>query len=160
MSKTNNNSSNNNGQTTANPSPIQPLPNTNNSPNTNLNLNFNSNKPTSSKLNFQRLINEYKQDNFKKMAILHHEFVYACFHPTMDDCLIALEKNYYPNDSELFQLVQEEGSFSAKLIKHLEGLKDIQKLKKLSQLLGIDKKLLTVISEEDINVRIEERDNL
>lgn len=59
------------------------------------------------------------------MPILHHEFVYACFHPTMDDCLIALEKNYYPNDSELYQLVKEEGSFYSKLIKHLEGMKDI-----------------------------------
>ena len=90
------------------------------------------------------------------MAILHHEFVYACFHPSMDDCVIALEKNYYPNDSVLYTLHPEEGSFYSKLFKHLEGLRDLEKLKKLSQLLGLDKKLLTVVSEENEKRKDEE----
>ncbi len=67
-------------------------------------------------INFSKLIQEYKQENFKKMPILHHEFLYACFHPTIDDCVIALEKNYYPNDSVLYSLVPEQSSFFQKLI--------------------------------------------
>ena len=76
----------------------------------------------------------------------------------MDDCVIALEKNYYPNDSVLYSLHQEEGSFYSKLFKHLEGMKDLDKLKKLSNLLGIDKKILTMVTEENDKKREEEKD--
>ena len=73
------------------------------------------------------------------MPILHHEFLYSCFHPTMDDCVIALEKNYYPSDSELYRLVKEGGSYYEKLMKQLDGLSDPDKIRRIAQLAGVDK---------------------
>ena len=69
------------------------------------------------------------------MPVLHHEFVYACFHPTMEDTVIALERNFYPPDSELYALEKEEGRFYTKLLKHLDGLKMSEKLKKLQRMM-------------------------
>jgi hypothetical protein len=62
-------------------------------------------------LNYEQLIKDYKRDYFKKMPILHHEFIYACFHPLIPDTIIALEKNYYPLESELYSLANSEKSF-------------------------------------------------
>ena len=99
-------------------------------------------------LNFSKLIDEYKQENFKKMAIIHHEFLYACFHLTMEDCVIALEKNYYPVDSELFKLTHEGGSYYENLMKHIEQIDDHSKIMRIAELAGVDKKVLTIVTEE------------
>jgi hypothetical protein len=72
------------------------------------------------------------------MPILHHEFLYACFHPLIPDTIIALEKNYYPLDSELISLTTTNESFYAKLIRKIENLKDIDRLKRFSELIGVE----------------------
>lgn len=87
------------------------------------------------------------------MPILHHEFIYACFHPhpQMEDCVIALEKNYYPRGSELYQLVGDGTSYYDIIKKQLEGLNDPDKIRKIAQLAGLEKDLLTIVTEEDMN---------
>ena len=55
-------------------------------------------------IDFDSLISKYKKDNFKRMKVIDHEFLYSSFHPTKSDVVVCLEKNVYPNDVKIFNL--------------------------------------------------------
>ncbi len=47
-------------------------------------------------IDFNKLIDNYKRDNYKSMEMINHEFLYSHLHPLEDDMVLALEKNVYP----------------------------------------------------------------
>jgi hypothetical protein len=49
-------------------------------------------------IDFEKLINQYKTKTFKSMQTINHEFLFSCIHPTDDDLVIALERNFYPTE--------------------------------------------------------------
>ena len=63
---------------------------------------------SSKDIDFKKLIKNYKAQNFKRMKLINHEFLYTCCHPTKENFVICLEKNIYPKDIEIFNLQTEE----------------------------------------------------
>ena len=70
------------------------------------------------KIDFDLLISKYKKDNFKKMKVIDHEFLYSSFHPTESDVVVCLEKNVYPKDVKIFNFevnpIKEQGNEEGK----------------------------------------------
>lgn len=60
--------------------------------------------PNQKEIDFNKLIKKYKAENFKRMKVINHEFLYSCFHPTNEDVVICLEKNSYPSDVHIYNL--------------------------------------------------------
>ena len=58
----------------------------------------------SNKIDWQELERNHKKNNFKRMKVIDHGFLYSCFHPRKDNIVMCLEKNHYPEDMEIFDL--------------------------------------------------------
>ena len=42
------------------------------------------------------------------MGLIGHKFNFGCFHPEMVDTIIVLEENFYPENSAIYDLIQNK----------------------------------------------------
>jgi hypothetical protein len=70
-------------------------------------------------LDFKKLIANYKQETFKSMPTLNHEFLYSCFSPKDSNQIINLEHNNIPPSIQIYDL-----KFEPNPDNHLDEPKD------------------------------------
>ena len=59
---------------------------------------------STAKVDFARLKEQYKEDHYRKMETIHHEFLYSCIHPQDKDLVINLERNFFPSSLKIYNL--------------------------------------------------------
>lgn len=65
---------------------------------------------------YEKLIDNYKRDHFKRLKTMDHKFLHTAFHPKNSDIVICLEKNVYPEGLDFYNLNVKNGEPKSGLI--------------------------------------------